>query len=210
MGKTESYRRYSVDLRDDPNAIIALDETITSVMQHSKISLSQALRKIFLAGCKKITEDPEYHAIKSTVEHSVNMSNFFDRINKEAHDIKNIDVAMKTVGPRLVSQIAQECNVDIDQVNDYILPVNNVSQSKYSIKKEWIERFLSDCMVHKVDDVVEAAINNDILPSKESEDFDKEYNSFKQIASTIGASGNAPRGFWRLKEPVSNDNNIPY
>lgn len=210
MSNRETYRRYTVDLSDDPNAVIAIDKIVTSVMQHSKVTLSAALRTIFLAGCEKIKDNPEHYAVRSTVEQSINMSNFYNRISKEAYDKKNFDAAIKTVGPKLVSQLAQECNVDIEQINDYILPVNDIIKSRYSIKKEWIERFLSDCMVHRIEDVIESAINDDVLPSKESDDFEKEYNSFKQIASTIGASGNAPRGFWRLKEPVSSDDNIPY
>ncbi|MCP4542611.1 MAG: hypothetical protein GY832_36275 [Chloroflexi bacterium] len=187
------FRNYGIHIRNTPDKIMSIEKTIARVMNVQDKNRTDAICKIFDAGCKVLKDDPQFGTVE--LQTSVKKAEFEELVNLRASQKKQIAKAYRVLEPEEIQGIADQVGIDISEVNIYTLPL-----SLFDNYKNWIISYLADGEVKSIDDVRDSAVHDKILPSPTSspEQFKREFQNFKQAASELGVSGkHTRRGEWQ-------------
>lgn len=188
------YRNYGIHIRDKPTEIMAIEELISRVMNVQNLNRTKAIKHIFKAGLKILSKFPCY--ADAELKEAWGKARFYSRVRLEAARRREFSRAYKDLGPTRLQELAEEEGIDLDDnLDDFLWPVT----SRFDRMKRWILEFLGD-EPHKIEDIRAAAVRDGILtsPKDNTEQYKRDYQSFKTAASELGVSGSHTKhGEWQ-------------
>jgi hypothetical protein len=112
---------------------------------------------------------------------------------------KEFATIYEELGPVEVQEMAAREGVDMEQfLDDYRLTSSQLpAYSLFEQMKRFITSYLDDGEEHELAKVVDAAIQDGILPEKDMVTYERDYGTFKTAASTLKVSAGGRRGYWQ-------------
>lgn len=191
------FRVYSAFFRDEPSAIIAMEELISTIQNETSQSRSAVIRLVFRAGLKALSEDPAYATAKLK-EHALH-AEMFGIAKARAARKKEFATIYEQLGPMEIQRMAAEKGVNVNRfLDDYRLDTRPPAPSLYEQMKQFITDYLDDGQEHSLTEVVEEAIRIGLLPEKDSDVYERDYGTFRTVASELKVSSGGRRGYWQM------------
>lgn len=179
-----------------------MEEAVADIRNKMNISFSAALQKLLDRGISDYAEDPNCLNQELRGLHAV--TQFLDQARVEVAKKKELAQVYRDLGSERFFEIAEESGLSRDDLLEEVISFLP-TLSKSECMQRWIAKALSDGNEHMVDDIIEAAISEGILPDieREAPEFERALSSFRKVASNIGASDRSRRGKWQLAEYIN-------
>ena len=187
------YRNYAVHIEGDPLFVMGMEEPIANVQSVQNLTRHQALRRIFKAGLKMLGADPNVGNV--SIQSNARLSELHEAVKRKAAQARAFQELYKDIGADKLQEIAETEGLDFGEfLSEYRLERMLSPSAQMQL---WLKAHLADGKEHEASEILSAAIEDGMLPSRDNEDFEQAHNLFKAKASQMGASGGR-RGYWQL------------
>lgn len=179
-----------------------MEEAVASIRNQLNISFSAALQIFVDQGIEDYVEDPDSFDPKLKELHT--MVQFLDQARIEIAKKRELAQVYRDLGAERFFEIAEESGLNKSNLLEEVIPFLP-GPSRSESMQHWISNVLSDGNEHMVEDIIEAAVTEGILPDieKDTPEFEKALSSFRKVASNLGASNRKRRGKWQLEEYIN-------
>ena len=211
----EWFRNYAVFYKDSPTRIEAIEQLIVTIQNELNLSRSEALRAIFDAGVEIKAEDPQYGTV--ALKQAIAEARLFHALALEVERQKERAAAYKVLGPLGILEVAEQLGIQADDASAVIEACKKAVGLQRDLPpshafKVWISYHLQDGEEQRYEEIVAAAVEDEVLPPPDQvEEHKRALGLFKQVASSMGASGGR-RGWWKMptEVPVTEDKEDPF
>lgn len=183
----KSYKVYPAYIKGSREEVAAIEDKFVRIWARLKTSRTGAINEVFLAGLEALQDAGDRTAMDKLAVH-------VQGVRAQKATTAMLEELYENLPFEKFVEVCGEIGVDPHEFSQtYTISLPTVSSKRVAMER-WLKKYLSDGLVRSVDSVKKAAQDAGVVESE------TDWNTLTVYASTLGYSGNAPRGYWRMKK----------
>ena len=197
----EWYRNFAAHIRGEPDEIIAIERMIVRLINEHNLSRDEAIQRIFLAGIDHLLTEPTMD--DPVIRRSRVIARQVEELTAQKTDSQRLTYIYEQLGLDAFVTWCTEQGIDPQPtIQQYSVATDSFTPQRQSWTEStlvWLRRMLSDGQSHAVEEILQAAARDGILPDilVDEAGYKRSESSLRAIASMHHFSG-GKRGQWQL------------